>query len=84
MVIEGLSLSSAGAFGDDQDDDSSGTTSDHDDDDDNDDNGEGSSKLQGITYYVGGGKMKKMDGGMSQYVKIIERKVTKRAKKVGG
>ena len=78
-MIEGLSLSSAGAFGDDEDEGSDVSSSE-----DDDDTGEGAPRVQGTTYHVGGGVIKKLEGGVGQYVKVVERKLEKRAKKAGG
>lgn len=76
-MIEGLSLSSAGAFGDDEDEDSDVSPSE-------DEDADSASSNLGITYVVGGGAIKKLDGGMGQYVKMVERKLERRAKKAGG
>ena len=80
-VIEGLPLSSAGAFGDasaspDDEDDLSGDSDDSDSD--SFDRGGEKSEKQGFTYYVGGGKVKLMENGMAQYVQLVERRLAKR------
>ena len=77
-MIEGLSLSSAGAFGNDEEEEDSDASPSEDEDADP------SSSVLGITYVVGGGAIKKLDGGMGQYVKMVERKLERRAKKAGG
>ncbi|KAH8102112.1 P-loop containing nucleoside triphosphate hydrolase protein [Cristinia sonorae] len=75
VVIEGHSLSSAGAFGDDQEDDESDVSASEDEDE------EGAGGPLGVTYYVGKGTIKKMEGGMGEYVKMVERRLERRAKK---
>ncbi|TCD63191.1 hypothetical protein EIP91_005858 [Steccherinum ochraceum] len=78
VVIEGHSLSSAGAFGDEEE------TSDVSFSEDEDGADEDTTKQLGITYYVGKGTIKKLDGGMGEYIRIVERKLERRAKKSKG
>ncbi|KAG9220476.1 hypothetical protein CCMSSC00406_0003932 [Pleurotus cornucopiae] len=69
-VVEGCSISSAQAFGDDESD---GTDiSDEESDEEN----EGGPT--GKTYMVSGGKVKLLENGMSQYVALVERKLERR------
>jgi len=70
--VEGCSLSSAKALGsaDDEED-----ISDLSSDDDSDSGGQ-----TGQTFHVGGGKVRLLNGGMSQYVQAVERKLAKRKK----
>ncbi|KAI0343208.1 P-loop containing nucleoside triphosphate hydrolase protein [Trametopsis cervina] len=71
VIIEGCSLSSAGAFGDGEEDPSDVSSSESDDDPDG-------NKKQGQTFYVGNGKVKLLDRGMQQYIEMVERKLQKR------
>ena len=70
VVVEGCSLSKAGAFGDQQDGDESNVSSSSEDDD--------TVKTPGQTFYVGNGKVKLLERGMEQYVEMVERKLQKR------
>lgn len=70
VVVEGCSLSRAGAFGDQQDEDdkSDGSLTEEED----------IVKSPGQTFYVGNGKVKLLERGMGQYVELVERKLQKR------
>lgn len=69
-MVEGCSLSSAGAFGDGEDDASDVSSSENEEDFDE--------KRPGQTFYVGNGKVKLLERGMEQYVQMVERKLQKR------
>ncbi|KAF9491905.1 P-loop containing nucleoside triphosphate hydrolase protein [Pleurotus eryngii] len=68
-VVEGCSISSAQAFGDDEGD---GTDISDESDEGNEDG------QTGKTYMVSGGKVKLLENGMSQYVALVERKLERR------
>ncbi|KAI0761905.1 P-loop containing nucleoside triphosphate hydrolase protein [Irpex lacteus] len=70
VVVEGCSLSKAGAFGDQEgeDDESDGSSTEDED----------IIKSPGQTFYVGNGKVKLLERGMEQYVELVERKLQKR------
>lgn len=69
-MVEGCSLSKAGAFGDQQDEDNESDGSSTEDED--------IVKSPGLTFYVGNGKVKLLERGMEQYVELVERKLQKR------
>lgn len=71
-MVEGCSLSSAGAFGD-VEEETSDVSSDEDDDDD-----DAVNRSPGQTFFVGNGKVKLLERGMEQYVEMVERKLQKR------
>ncbi|KAI0091739.1 P-loop containing nucleoside triphosphate hydrolase protein [Irpex rosettiformis] len=71
VVVEGFSLSQAGAFGDHQDNDDESDASSSSEDED-------FVKSPGQTFYVGNGKVKLLERGMEQYVELVERKLQKR------
>ena len=59
------------------------TVSESDEESSSSDEGEHDDDVKlGETYRVGGGKVKRMEGGMGQYVGIVERGLAKRAKAV--
>lgn len=70
VVVEGCSLSKAGAFGDQQEDDDSEVSPSSEEED--------VVKSPGQTFYVGNGKVKLLERGMEQYVEMVERKLQKR------
>ncbi|KDQ27465.1 hypothetical protein PLEOSDRAFT_51211 [Pleurotus ostreatus PC15] len=69
-VVEGCSISSAQAFGDDEGD---GTDISDEESDEENEGGQ-----TGKTYMVSGGKVKLLENGMSQYVALVERKLERR------
>ncbi|THG96693.1 hypothetical protein EW026_g5189 [Hermanssonia centrifuga] len=71
VVVEGSSLSAAGAVGDDAEDDEDLSSSEDDEE------GQHPGKI-GRTYRVGGGKVKLLENGMVQYVNMVERRLEKR------
>jgi len=80
VIIEGHSLSSAGAFGDDQEEEEEDLSSSEDEDESAAD----ASQAPGATYHVGKGAIKRLEGGMGEYVKMVERKLERRARKAKG
>ncbi|EIM83035.1 P-loop containing nucleoside triphosphate hydrolase protein [Stereum hirsutum FP-91666 SS1] len=81
VVVEGCSLASAGAFGEDEEDPDDISDASSDDDDDGNHAGN-----RGQTYYVGIGTIKLLENGMKQYVEMVERRLRKkqRAEEVQG
>ncbi len=71
VVVEGSSLSAAGAVGDDAEDDEDLSSSEDDEE------GQHPGKI-GRTYRVGGGKVKLLENDMVQYVNMVERRLEKR------
>lgn len=69
MVVEGTSFSTLRReqFDEDLSDDSSSSS-----DDDADE-----VKPPGLTYHVGGGRVRRLEGGMLEYVAKVERKLAK-------
>lgn len=76
VVVEGYSLSSAGAFGQDEEDPDASS------DESSIDEGEEGSGVgaRGQTFFLGKGTIKLLENGMGQYVGMVERKLSKRQK----
>ena len=86
VVVEGHSLHSAGAFGDDTSEDSQDEASSSSSDDGDDRRKGKSSRMGGLgqTFYVGDGKVVLLEDGMTQYIEIVEYRLEKLSEDVPG